>query len=383
MHKQRLAVVLLLTSVGGCAGLETRPPMIAPEQVSLERARLQNDAIKIHISRTKNLLDLAWPLLQKNADLCGKKSQQTIGVRLFDAKMLAPFVQGLRRSDVEALGWNAKARIGLVVAGGPAERAGLRDGDQIVAVNGEKIPADSGAVKTARLIAAQIKNSKAGSVLDLTVSQGPGLERNVSVTPETICAFPLVLDRSGSVNAQTDGKRLTLFLGLVRAETDPRRVQFVIAHELAHAMLRHPQKSIRNSIVSGGAVVGTVAATGGWLLDTVSYLAGKKPTVSYQRQGAGLATWPYGRDFEREADYVGLYAMARAGLDVSGVEEIFTTFARESPSGTWLALTHPSSPERWLAVRATQAEIADKQEQGLPLLPNGWKAKTDSPARSK
>jgi predicted Zn-dependent protease len=137
--------------------------------------------------------------------------------------------------------------------------------------------------------------------------------------------------------------------------------------------LRHPQKGLRNSILSGGAVVGTVAATGGWLLDTAALVAGKKPTVSYQRQGAGLATWPYGREFEREADYVGLYALARAGIETTGVEELFTTFARESPSGTWLDLTHPSSPERWLAVRAAQTEIAEKKRDQLPLLPNGWK----------
>jgi predicted Zn-dependent protease len=163
-----------------------------------------------------------------------------------------------------------------------------------------------------------------------------------------------------------------MFMGLMRAEPEPRRIQFVIAHELAHAMLRHPQKSIRNSLVSGGAILGTVAAMGGWAVDSVASVSGNKPPVSYQRRGAAMATYPYGRDFEREADYVGLYLMARAGIETDGTEELFTTFSRESPAGTWLSLSHPSTPERWLAARATQLEIKAKQSAGADLLPTGW-----------
>lgn len=367
----------------GCAGLETTPPVITAQAISAERIVLQNEAISTHVARTKMLQDLAWPILKNNADLCGKKIQRVMGWRMLDAKQLLPFVQGLRAGDAAAAGWDGTARIGLVIAGGPAERAGMLANDRVLAVEGEKIPPGSGVVKTGLQILSHVKKTKPGTAIKLSVAQPGQAERSVSVTPETVCAFPLSLNRSSAVNAQTNGKRITFFLGLIRAETDPRRVQFVIAHELAHAVMRHPQKGLRNSLVSGGAVAGAVAATGGWLLDSAASIIGKKPTVSYQRQGLGLATYPYGRDFEREADYVGLYALARAGIDIAGVEELFTTFARESPSGTWLNLTHPSSPERWLAVRATQAEIVAKQAQNAPLLPNGWKKRSDPNARAQ
>jgi Zn-dependent protease with chaperone function len=271
----------------------------------------------------------------------------------------------------------------LLIAGGPAERAGIKINDRILAVDGEAIPAGAGVAETGKRITAHIRKLKAGSALTLVVAQPGDSGRTVSLMPETICAFPVDLNRASAVNAQTDGKKIAMFMGLMRAEPEPRRVQFVIAHELAHAILRHPQKSLRNSLISGGAVLGTVAATAGWIADTAVSATGKKPPVSYQSRGAALATYPYGRDFEREADYVGLYALTRAGIDTTGVENLFTTFARESPTGTWLSLSHPSSPERWLAVRATQEEIITKQRTGAPLLPNGWPTQEKSHANPK
>ncbi len=371
----RFSLIALVGTLSGCAGLETTPPLVSATAVSQERVRLQQDAISTHIERTKYLQDLAWPILQKNADMCGKKIRKVLGWRVLDGKIVGSFTQGLRKSDISSLGWSDEARVALIISGGPAEKAGIKVGDRILKVNDRDVPADLSVAITSRMIAAQIKQLKKGEALRLSVAQPGENPRAVSLVPEVICAFPVDLDRSPAVNAQTNGKKIAMFLGLMRAETEPRRIQFVIAHELAHAMLRHPQKSIRNSLISGGAVLGTVAATAGWLADAASTVAGKRPTVSYQRRGAALATYPYGRDFEREADYVGLYALARAGIDTTGVEDLFTTFARESPSGTWLNLSHPSAPERWLEVRATQAEIDAKRKANLPLLPNGWTAR--------
>ncbi len=358
--------------LGGCAGLDTRPPQISASAVALERVRMQQQALDAHIERTKYLQDLAWPILVANRDLCGNKTQRVLGWRVLDRKIAATFTQGLRPRDAENLAFTEDAQVALVIAGGPAEKAGIKPRDRILRVSGKDV-GDKSVAAISKQISNQIKLQKKGEALPLTVQQPGEAPREISITPESVCAFPLDLSRNSAINAQTDGKRIAMFLGLMRAETDPRRIQYVIAHELAHAILRHPQKSVRNSVISGGAILGTLGATAGWIVDTTAALVGKKPPASYQRQGAALATWPYGKDFEREADYVGLYALARADIDINGVEELFTTFARESPSGTWLALSHPSAPERWLAVRATADEIKGKRQRGEVLLPSGWK----------
>jgi hypothetical protein len=329
------------------------------------------------------VLDLGWPILKANAALCGRKSQRSFGWRLLDAEMAPSFVQGLRRSDVRSAGFTDAASVALVIAGSPADKAGILPGDTIAAVGNEKIEPSIGLNALGKIIVAAVKKTKPGAVINITMKRNGAPDRTISMATETICSFPLVLNRSGAVNAVTNGTSLTIFQGLMRAEPDARKIQFVIAHELAHAVLRHPQKSVRNSIVSGGAVLGTVAASLGWVADQGAALIGAKPTVPYQRHGAGLASYPWGKDFEREADYVGLYFLARSGVDIIGVEDLFATFARESPAGTWLGLTHPESAYRKLAAQATIAEIKNKRAAGKVLLPEGWKPNPPKKAETK
>jgi Zn-dependent protease with chaperone function len=370
MARFRIVLVTLLAS--GCAGLQTRPPEINRVDAARITTQMQRDAITTHIDRSKALLDLGWPILKANAALCDKKIQRSFGWRLLDAEIAEPFVQGLRAADIRAAGYGDAAAVALVIAGSPADTAGIIPGDRIKSVGDQTIGVAVGVKALGKIIIAEIKKTKSGKPIAFVLAHDGAEDRRVTMVPETICSYPLVLSRSGAVNAVTNGKSLTMYLGLMRAEPDARKIQFVIAHELAHAMLRHPQKSVRNSLVSGGAVLGTFAASLGWVADQSAALVGAKPTVPYQRRGAGLASYPWGKDFEREADYVGLYLLARSGVDVAGVEDLFTTFARESPSGTWLGLTHPESANRKLSAIATLAEIKEKRAAGKPLLPEGW-----------
>jgi beta-barrel assembly-enhancing protease len=181
------------------------------------------------------------------------------------------------------------------------------------------------------------------------------------------------LAASSKINAFATGGGITLFTGLMRAMPDDAQVQMVVAHELAHTILKHPRKGVINSAISGGWLLGTVAASGGWLVDNVRDLIGQSGPVSYQSLGLQLAGWPYGRAFEREADYVALYLMARSGGDIGKVETLFDIFSRAGPSSTWIGISHPITPERIIAVRAARAEIDAKRTKGLALLPEGWR----------
>ncbi len=366
-----------------CAGLQTRPPEINRVDAASITADMQRDAINTHITRSKAVLDLGWPILKANAALCGTKIQRSFGWRLLDAEIATSFVQGLRPNDIRSAGFTDAAAVALVIAGSPADKAGIVPGDTIAAVGTQMIGPSIGVKALGKMIVAAVKKTKLGQPINITMKRNGAPDRTVSMAPETICSFPLVLNRSGTVNALTNGTSLTVFQGLMRAEPDPRKIQFVIAHELAHAVLRHPQKSVRNSIVSGGAVLGTVAASLGWVADQGAALIGAKPTVPYQRHGAGLASYPWGKDFEREADYVGLYFLARSGIDIIGVEDLFATFARESPAGTWLGLTHPESAHRKLAAQATITEINEKRAARKVLLPEGWKINPPKKAEPK
>jgi hypothetical protein len=74
---------------------------------------------------------------------------------------------------------------------------------------------------------------------------------------------------------------------------------------------------------------------------------------------------------ENEADYVGLYMMARAGYDVDQAQvflrRLVAAYPNAEPAG-W-ANTHPSDAERAVAVRLAAEEIKCKQALGALLVP--------------
>jgi predicted Zn-dependent protease len=84
-----------------------------------------------------------------------------------------------------------------------------------------------------------------------------------------------------------------------------------------------------------------------------------------------LAVNSQARDFEREADYVGLYLTARAGIPIDDAPKFWRRMAVANPASTkggFLA-SHPPAAERFLALEATVAEIKSKLATGEPLLP--------------
>lgn len=79
----------------------------------------------------------------------------------------------------------------------------------------------------------------------------------------------------------------------------------------------------------------------------------------------------FSQAYEAEADYARLYLVARTGYDVTESPKFWRRMAVEHPGsikGGFLA-THPSTPERFLAIEQTTREIEEKRRQSLPLIP--------------
>ena len=74
----------------------------------------------------------------------------------------------------------------------------------------------------------------------------------------------------------------------------------------------------------------------------------------------------FSKDFEGEADYLGLYFASRAGYDVSVAPDFWRRMGVEHPSSvesTYLSM-HPSTPERTLSLEQAVEEIRAKREAG-------------------
>ena len=79
----------------------------------------------------------------------------------------------------------------------------------------------------------------------------------------------------------------------------------------------------------------------------------------------------FSQDFEKEADYMGVYLAVRAGYDVSNAADFWRRMAIEHPGSVkqnYLS-THPSTPERSVGIERTVREIERKRSRGLALVP--------------
>jgi len=372
-HARRAGALIAAAAtlaLAACAGLATAPPQPDPDDIAAEQAALQRQAIAHQFDRRRRVASLAWPILTANAPLCGDQVRPAIGAVFSDPASAARLARGLRERDIRSAGHAEGVEVAILAASAPAARAGLAEGAQVLALNGTTAPADMTAKAFAKALRAALKQD---ATARLTVSAGAdGRERTVEVTAEPACDFAVAVGRSSAINAYTDGKRIVILPGLERALEDDGALSLVIAHELAHAALRHPRKMQRNALLSGGALLGPVASLGGTLADAALRLAGAERPVGLGRSGAALVTFPYGDDFEREADYVGLYLYARAGGDLAGLEDLYAVFSAESPSTTWHSISHPTTSERRVALRQARAEIEAKRAAGAPLIPDGW-----------
>ena len=113
----------------------------------------------------------------------------------------------------------------------------------------------------------------------------------------------------------------------------------------------------------------TVAGLGGLLLDIGFLALGVNTNAAFSDAAAKAGAQAYSVEFEQEADYVGLYILARTGYPLDGASDVWRLMAAENPASIVLRRTHPTAPERFVAIEKTIDEIKAKRAAGLPLFP--------------
>jgi predicted Zn-dependent protease len=164
-----------------------------------------------------------------------------------------------------------------------------------------------------------------------------------------------VIDDS-SVNAfSLPGGFIYMNTGLLALAQAEDELASALAHEIAHVVARHGlrnyKKAQRTALLFGILGAGAEVATRG-------SLGGRAIGAASQLLAAGIIT-RFGRDFEREADYLGLHNIVHAGYEAEGMVRMFGRLAqahngKKTPGGGIFA-SHPDAKER---IHNTQVEIA-------------------------
>jgi hypothetical protein len=252
-----------------------------------------------------------------------------------------------------------------VVDGGPAAKGGVMTGDVIVGVNDDP-PPDTDATAWFN----QHLANSGGRSMRLSVVRN-GQPKTLNVVPQTICSVPYLVADKATTNAFTDGKRIVVHAGVLRVAQTDAELALVVGHELAHVNMAHLDKRKQN--MAAGAV-------GGLAADVAFAVIGVNTGGAFTKAGTDVGAIAYAADFEREADYVGAYYAARAGYDVAGVERFWRTLAQENPKQVVYAGLHPTTPERFVQMQKTVAEISDKKRRNAALVPERRQAPVQTAA---
>jgi hypothetical protein len=335
-----VAAALMLSA---CASTPDAPPPPAPTPPPTAQTSPSVTAGIEHYMRQRAQVErVGFRLRRSAAQACGEhdNTKPDLGLIVWS---LANFSNNEDRARLQrSFGLTNAVTVALAVDDAPAARAGMKAGLIITHVNEEPLGEGRGA--TERFI--QLSNAAAQkNAVRLRLASG----QTLTVMPQTVCEFPTLLVRTPEINAAADGRVLAITSGLFELTRSDDELALILGHELAHNLLGHLKGATVSEKPSG-------------ILD------------AFMRATIGVAvaktvTPPYSAENEKEADYAGLYLMARAGYDITAAESFWRRL-NETTRARSVTTTHPSGEDRLHALQEAIAEIKAKQKAKQPLEPD-------------
>lgn len=335
-----------------CATPTAKTPKVTSPEIQREAHKQRVIGLKSHMADKVRLWNLSYKLTSGAKGLCKDKTMFS-GFRF----ITKDFFEGKYKDaamDLYDLGELPK--IISVIEGSPAHEAGLEVGDEILSIEGKPLPTNP---------------KKIGNFMKLLPDNAVSLQmvvmRNGQPLPlelhrKECCNYGILLVPSDVVNAWADGKRVCVTNGMMRFVHNDLELATIVSHELAHNIRGHVDMTKKHQMVGGFL---------GLLLDIGAAVAGVDTGGQFTQLGMQAAQRMYSKDMEREADYVGLYILALSGYDFAEAPNVFRRWGASHPGSieTKYASTHPSTPERFVALEKAVEEIQGKKAKGIALIP--------------
>ena len=355
----RVAIIGALTFacaclLGGCVAPTTQRVAVSDEATREEAAKQMQLAVHDIVAERKRIGRIYRTLGTKASTLCGDMVGPSSGMYT----MTRPKDE---RGPVyeRDFGIREQMTVLFVLEGGPAEAAGVQARDVIKKIN------DIATTNTKALTEAY---EKAGAEDPIKYEiERAGAPLTLTVKPERACRYPIVLDPQQIVNAFADGKQILITRGMVTFARDDNELALVVAHEMAHNVMKHIDARKQNMAI-------------GMLADIAAILLSRgQVNPNFTQAGAGA----YSQEFESEADYVGLYIMANSGLPITDAPKFWRRMAAAFPSNikTNYSASHPSTSYRMVALEEAVREIDGKIAKNEALLPNMKDGKFNPPTK--
>ncbi|MYD45136.1 MAG: M48 family metalloprotease [Gammaproteobacteria bacterium] len=378
MNPRILWLLLCVISFAGCASIHTPEPGSPLYEQSVKETQ---QAILETIEKQTLLRALTYPILSANADLCGAQRTYKLGFEWITLNDLGK-VGRIQRDAGAAVGIGTYPYLTVVTPGSPVHQAGIRQGDTLVSLNESPISEDKERqfipwLESGNDVVRGYRRNLdrwlhwtvlGGTAVSIEYKRGDGVH-SIEVQPMKRCDFNIVIVDHKELSSRVVENTIFLSSTLFDFAESDAEIQFIIAHEMAHRIYRHrpgkltPLRALAlgvDALVNYGLVATQLVAG----IVSGDELEGQvwAPGAIFSHQNNP----PYRHALEKQADYLAMYMLARANIDVSDID----IFWERVPSDSYLSEIHVSKPGRIENMLAIQEELERKIESGSPLIPS-------------
>ena len=362
--------LILLFSLSGCLETPTgNLPSISKDEIDKEAERQKRISYAKYIDQMSLVKSIGYRINSLNADICNKTDFNS-GITYANENVIGLKIAKFFPSN---LNLGPKVSIINIVKNSPADKAGLTVGDIILELEGFTFPEGKNALKK---ISKHFKDFEEKEIKKIKIDRN-GQILKFDINQIKICNYPIIFTQDKIVNAYADGKSIIMTQGMVDYAKDDNEIALVIAHELAHNDRGHLDAKKKNTLIMGSI---------GFILDlmTIYYSGGTAGGDAQNTEmWSKIGSEAYSVEFEKDADYGGVYYAYRAGYDISNVKNFWERIGSENPKQIAISSTHPATAERYLQIEKTVQEINKKKSDGLALIPNEKEIKTQQKETKK
>lgn len=280
-------------------------------------------------------------LARANVELCEKRGPLTGLV----VHSLGDYDGSVREVAARYFSFRSTIGIEAVMPGSPAAAAGIRQDDSLLAIDGAPVATGDDA---RRQVLDQVDRAAKAGPIRLTLNHG-GVERTVTLQPVSGCLAHAEVRISDDLNAATDGDTIEVDSALMNLIGDPDEFACIIAHELGHIVLNHPDRLTAAHVDRG------------FLKD-------------FGRNARLI------KRTEVEADRLSVVLMANAGYDPFAAARYWREHGREISGGFFTGITHMKWRDRAAMLQAAAQKVASDPER--PIIP-AWLSSRDQPLTSR
>lgn len=281
--------------------------------------------VKVLAAQDSAVLRVGERLAVAGTPFCGV-SARSAGMTV---QQLGQYGQDYRAAARALLGVATRPTVTLVASGGAAEAAGVRPGDVIAAIDGHvfaDIAPEYSAATFAQVATAHdaIDQALADGKAELTIIRDERTQHLV-IVPRPACRARFDVRAGRANNASSDGTYVQVSSDLAGQARGDGELAAILAHELAHNILSHPQRL---------------------------QAKGPRPNV---------------RTTEIEADRLSVYLLEAANYSPADAIAFWARWGRANDRGIFSDRSHPGWKKRIATIESEAEAIVALRRAGKPV----------------